>query len=151
MVYEGIAIIFMGLVIKGMYWEEWGTTLIMSMMVLFGIAWILSGSVLVVRYDDHGNRRHPGQEETTVESPQSHYVREAGQGTPDENDPMHPGPRAYPLAPLTVSSSPDAPPPRTYSKEVPGKCAECGGTLFIGRTNCPHCSAPVPSRRLDIP
>ncbi len=25
----------------------------------------------------------------------------------------------------------------------PGTCPTCGGTLFYGRLNCPHCSAPV--------
>ena len=25
----------------------------------------------------------------------------------------------------------------------PGRCRVCGGILFIGRPNCPHCSAPV--------
>ncbi|NIP34602.1 MAG: hypothetical protein GWN18_06620, partial [Thermoplasmata archaeon] len=28
-------------------------------------------------------------------------------------------------------------------EDGPGTCPTCGGTLFYGRLNCPHCSAPV--------
>lgn len=28
----------------------------------------------------------------------------------------------------------------------PGRCRVCGGTLFLGRPNCPHCSSPVLER-----
>ncbi len=143
LVYEGIAIIFMGLVIKAVHWGEWGTTLIMSVMVLIGIGAILYGSVLVVRYDDYGNRLGTKGDTGPSESPPGHTVRTPDQGTAYEHTPVQPDPRAAPLGQQAVSSSPYTYPPRTYSRDEPGKCPECGGTLFIGRSNCPHCGEMV--------
>jgi hypothetical protein len=33
----------------------------------------------------------------------------------------------------------------------PGRCPQCGGTLFIGRPNCPHCGTPVDPRHPGVP
>ncbi len=35
------------------------------------------------------------------------------------------------------------PPPRPPMRPEPATCAGCGGKLFLGRENCPHCGAPV--------
>jgi hypothetical protein len=143
MVYEGIAMIFMALVIKWITQGERGSTLIMTFFIIAGIVAILWGSMWVVRYDDFGNRLGTKGDTGPPESPPGHYVRTPDQGTVEEYTPMQPDPQATPLGQQSISSSPYTYPPRTYSRDEPGKCPECGGTLFLGRTNCPHCSAPV--------
>ena len=142
-VYEGIGIIFMGLVLMLLSWGEYGSWIIVTGFVLFGVCLVLYGSFLVVRYDDDGNRRNPPPEVAAKESPPGYYVRESHQGKVQEYTPMEPDPRATPRGQPAVLDMPRTYPPHVYSKEEPGKCVECGGTLFIGRTNCPHCGTPV--------
>ena len=142
LVYEGIGIIVVGLFIKVVFWEESGSTLIMSMIILFGIALILYGSVLVVRYDDHGNPRIPGQEDATGESPPAYYVREPDREVVYKFSPMQPDPVSTP--PYQTYPTPAySYPPIPTGRPEPGRCVECGGKLFLGRENCPHCGTAV--------
>ncbi len=145
LVFGGIGFIIYGLVTKAAYWDDSGSTLFMISIFLLGIAFILYGSVLVVRYDDHGNRRVPGQEDATGEDPPGYSVREPDQGNVHRFIPVHPDPLATPLGQQPIHSSPPTYgyPPVPTGRPEPGRCVECGGKLFLGRENCPHCGTPI--------
>ena len=142
LVYGGIGFIIYGLVFKGAFWDDSNSTLFMITCFLIGIALILYGSVLVVRYDDHGNPRIPGQEDATGETPPAYYVGEPDRGIAYEYSPMHTYP--VPTAPYQTYPAPTySYPPISTGRPEPGRCVECGGKLFLGRENCPHCGTPV--------
>jgi hypothetical protein len=150
-VYEGLAIAFMGLVLKALAWDQEGSTLIMGIMVLAGIGLVLYGSVLVVRYDDDGNLRHPREAEATPGTPPGYYVRESAEGTAAEYAPTVPDPGATPRGGPPSPGPTFTYPPPSGPRDEPGKCPDCGGRLFAGRPNCPHCGGPVRSVAMDRP
>ena len=144
LVYEGIGIIIVGLLYIVLDWNEPGSMLFVMLILipLFGIALILYGSGLVVRYDDHGNPRIPGQEDATGESPPAYYVREPERDVVYKFSPMQPDPAStspYQTYPAPTYSYPPIP----TGRPEPGRCVECGGKLFLGRANCPNCGTPV--------
>ncbi len=141
-VYTGIAIIIMSLLSTVFYWDGFQAVLYLLVMIPIGIAFILYGSVLVVRSDAHGDRLVPQQDSTTGESPHGYYGRGANRGNAYEYSPMYPD--------STFKSPYDAYtdhtytyPPKPTGRPEPGRCVECGGKLFLGRANCPHCGTPV--------
>ncbi len=142
LVYEGIGVIAFGLFFKLVTLGESGSTLLMSAIILFGIALILYGSVLVVRYDDHGSQRIPGQEDAIGESPPASYAREPDRSDVYRFSPMQPDPASTPPHQTYIAPAYSYPPIPTGRPE-PGRCVECGGKLFLGRANCPNCGTPI--------
>jgi len=141
-VFGGIGIFFYGLFHKVAYWDDPSSTVFMISFFLIAFAVILYGSVLVVRYDDHGNPRIPGQEDATGESPPGYYVREPDRSNTYEDGPMH----HYPAMAEPIQTYPEplyTYPPIPTGRPEPGRCVECAGKLFLGRENCPHCGTPV--------
>lgn len=142
LVFGGIGCIIYGLVIKAANWDDPGTTVFMILIILPGIAFILYGSFLVVRYDDHGNRRIPGQDDAATGSPPGYYVREPERDDVYEFSPMYPDPVS--TSPYAVYDDPSySYPPIPTGRPEPGRCVECGGRLFLGRGSCPNCGTPV--------
>ena len=142
LVYGGIGFIIYGLVFKGAFWDDSNSTLFMITCFLIGIAFILYGSVLVVRYDDHGNQLIPGQEDAMGESPPAYYAREPDRSDVYRFSPMQPDPVSTP--PYQTYAAPTySYPPIPTGRPEPGRCVECGGKLFLGRANCPNCGTPV--------
>jgi hypothetical protein len=46
----------------------------------------------------------------------------------------------------TYTNPYQGPPIRPSMRPEPGKCAHCGGKLFLGRENCPHCGVQATHR-----
>jgi hypothetical protein len=141
-VYQGIAVFIFGLVFIVIFRDDSDAVMLFGLAILSGIVLILYGSLLVVRYDDDGNRRIPGKDDATVEDPPASYVRGSDQSNVYRFSPMQPDPVPTPAYPTYPSPTYSYPPIATGRPE-PGRCAECGGKLFLSRENCPHCGTPV--------
>ena len=97
--------------------------------VIVWIIWVVLLWVISVLFDDAVNwldERFP----ETPEDEEKNFFKDPDTGRPTSRGKAYTNP--YP-----------PPPPRPPMRPEPGTCTHCGGKLFLGRENCPHCGAKV--------
>jgi len=137
LILASIAGIFMAVIMFGLSMWALMMGILMVALIIFGIALILRGDDedSIIQQDQMGVR-------ISSRGPETYSGQDVAGDQMYTSSPMYPDTMLS--SPYDVYNDPSyAYPSRSTARPEPGRCAECGGKLFLGRENCPHCATPV--------
>ena len=127
-----VALVFAGFII-GLLLVVGGILFDVPALIIVGVTVVVFWVVLLMavsEFTDEAIEAVDGRLEPPTGGPEPEYLWDVdgGRFTPQ-------GRAFFDLPGVYYTTAPDRP--------VPGRCRVCGGTLFLGRPNCPHCSSSV--------